>query len=199
MQSIPRDYVQLLEHQRKHKDAWKIFYPEAYEKIISPISKGIKISPYLVLAIMRAESFYNKDANSPVGAYGLMQLMPYTALKIANLLHDEEFDMLELGRPEVNISYGAYYLDRLIRYYSGNPYVAVAAYNAGPKAVSQWVTSCAQCEPDEFIESIPFRETRRYVREVMRNFVQYNRIYLERPEPLPLPPMPSRLPEEEIF
>lgn len=199
LQTIPRDYGLLLKHQQAHNNEWKLFYPVAYEKIVFPVAKGIKISPYLILAIMRGESFYKKDAQSPVGAYGLMQLMPYTAIKIANLLHDEEFNILELAQPEINISYGAYYLDRLVRYYSGNPYVAVAAYNAGPKAVSQWIGSCAQCEPDEFVESIPFRETRRYVREVMRNYVQYSRIYLNKSEPLPLPAMPARLPDDEIF
>lgn len=199
MRGVPSDYEQLLKHQKNHNSEWRLFYPVAYEKIVYPVAKGIKISPYLVLSIMRAESFYNRDAHSPVGAFGLMQLMPYTAIKIANLLHDEEFDMLELGQPEINISYGAYYLDRLVRYYSGNPYVAVAAYNAGPIAVGQWLASCSGCEPDEFVESIPYRETRRYVREVMRNYVQYSRIYLEKPEPLPLVKMPSQLPDEEIF
>jgi soluble lytic murein transglycosylase len=149
---------------------------------------------------MRAESSYNKEARSPVGAVGLMQLMPYTALKIATLLHDEDFDIREVTDPEINIGYGLYYLDRLLRYYSDNPFLAAAAYNAGPAAVNQWLGTCRDCRADEFVDSIPYYETRRYVREVIRNYEVYSRVYLGRPAMSVLPEMPKTLPEnEEIF
>lgn len=129
-----------------------------------------------------------------------MQLMPYTAMKIAQLINDQNFDATDLAKPEVNIGYGSYYLDKLLRYYGDNPFVAVAAYNGGPVAVNQWLGSCDGCAADEFVESIQYRETRRYVREVMRNYSQYIRIYTGQQALSELPPMPAQLPDgEEIF
>jgi soluble lytic murein transglycosylase-like protein len=160
----------------------------------------IRLSPFLILSVMRAESYYNKEARSGVGAQGLMQLMPYTALKVATLLHDERFDVRDLAEPEVNIAYGSYYLDKLLRYYDANPFLAVAAYNGGPQAVNSWLDSCKDCAADEFVDSIPYHETRGYVREVMRNYAQYVQIYTGHPAMQTLPGMPASLPEgEDIF
>jgi len=149
------------------------------------------------LSIMRNESFYNKEARSGVGAQGLMQLMPYTAMKIATLLHDEAFDIRDVCRPEVNIGYGIYYIDRLLRYYSDSPVLAAAAYNGGPVVVNQWLGTCGGCEVDEFVDSIPYLETRRYVREVMRTMDLYARIYTGKPGLPSLTPMPLTAPPGE--
>jgi soluble lytic murein transglycosylase len=100
----------------------------------------------------------------------------------------------------VNITYGSYYLDRLAKYYGSNFYVAAAAYNAGPVAVNHWLEACKGCEADEFADSIPYRETRRYVREVMRNFSQYTRLYDGKSALGAMPKLPTDLPDgEEIF
>jgi soluble lytic murein transglycosylase-like protein/outer membrane protein assembly factor BamD (BamD/ComL family) len=200
LKTLPTAWWDLVRHQQQYSDEWKVYFPIAYSSIVQPVAERIHIDPFLVLSIMRAESFYNREARSPVGAQGLMQLMPYTAVKIASALRDESFDVLDLGKPEVNIAYGAYYLDKLLRYYGRNPFLAVAAYNAGPIAVNQWLEACKDCDVDEFADSIPYRETRRYVREVMRNYAQYTRIYRGKPEIAELPPMPTELPDgEELY
>jgi soluble lytic murein transglycosylase len=116
------------------------------------------------------------------------------------LLHDDTFDVLDLTKPEINIGYGGYYLDKLLRYYGGNPYLAAAAYNGGPLNVNQWLEACGSCSSDEFVEAIPFRETRRYVRQVMTNLAQYGRIYAGKMTLPSLPRLPKHLPDgEEIF
>lgn len=197
---MPESYREFLEHQASNPDDWKVYYPYAFERYLNPVAKSLGIDPLLMLSIMRSESFYNREAKSPVGAMGLMQLMPYTALKIAMLLHDADFRLADLARPEVNISYGGFYLARLLNYYKGNPYVAVAAYNAGPVAVNTWLEACSDCTTDEFVETIPYRETRRYVREVMRTLAHYQRVYIGRSDSQNLPALPSGLSfDEEIF
>lgn len=200
LRTLPNNWWDYITHQTQHADEWKIYYPMAFNKIVTSVASKIRINPFLILSVIRTESFYNKDARSGVGAQGLMQLMPYTAMKIATLLNDQGFDALDLGKPEVNIGYGGYYLDKLLRYYGDNPFLAVAAYNGGPVAVNQWMDSCRDCAADEFVESIQYRETRRYVREVMRNYAQYIRIYTGGQALGELPRMPGDPPDgEEIF
>jgi soluble lytic murein transglycosylase-like protein len=197
LRNLPANWDELIASQMGHEDEWKVYYPLAYERIVVPMANHMQLSPFLVLSIMRSESLYNKEARSPVGATGLMQLMPYTALKIATLLHDEEFDIREVTEPEINIGYGLYYLDRLLRYYGDNPFLAAAAYNAGPHAVNQWLATCRDCSADEFVDSIPYFETRRYVREVIRSFDVYSRLYQKRAAMTALPDIPSQLRENE--
>lgn len=200
LRNLPASFKDYLIHQASNGDDWKIYYPMAFEAIVHPIAKNAEVDPFLILSIMRSESFYNKEARSPVGAQGLMQLMPYTAVKIASILKDNSFDVNDLTRPEINIGYGGYYLGKLLHYYGGNPYVAAAAYNAGPVAVNHWLQGCDKCATEEFVETIPYRETRRYVREVMKTYAHYRRVYLSQAILSPLPPLPVSLPEgEEIF
>jgi soluble lytic murein transglycosylase-like protein len=200
LKTMPTNWLDYMKHQADNSDEWKLYYPLAFEKIVAPVAAKIRINPFIILSVMRAESFYNREARSGVGAQGLMQLMPYTAVKIASLLQDDDFDVRDLADPETNIGYGSYYLDKLLRYYEGNPFVAVAAYNGGPMVVNQWLDSCKDCAADEFVDSIPYRETRRYVREVMRNYAQYAHIYAGKAPFKELPALPSELPDgEEIF
>ena len=126
---------------------------------------------------MRAESFYNPKARSPVGAQGLMQIMPYTGVKISRELGDYRFRLEELYNPKVSLVYGSYYLGRLMEYFSGHPVLVLAAYNAGPSRAKEWLERCAGCEVDEFIETISFRETRSYVKKILRYYSNYKRIY----------------------
>ncbi len=177
LRSIPENWLGYQSHIRDNGNHWKVYYPKAYDNVVGPVSEVFNRSRFLILSIMRAESFYNNEARSPVGAIGLMQMMPYTAIKIANLVKDFDFQMSELSRPEVSIGYGAYYIDKLQRYYQENPILAVAAYNAGPKAVNQWIETCRQCTMDEFVESIPYKETRNYVKKVISYFFNYFRVY----------------------
>ncbi len=200
LREMPGNWRELQVHQERFSDVWKVYYPLAFEKIVRSVADRTRVDPLLILSVMRAESFYNKDARSGVGASGLMQIMPYTALKIANILGDHEFEVPDLATPETSISYGGYYLDKLVRYYDGNFFLAVASYNAGPMVVNQWIDSCVGCDTSEFVDAIPFRETRRYVREVIRNYAQYLRIYNGKTTISDIPPMPNELPDgEELF
>ena len=200
LRSAPKDWWSIKEHQRKHTAEWKLYYPMAYDKIVNQVTKQVDTNRFFVLSIMRAESRYKKDAKSWVGARGLMQIMPYTGIKIARLLKTDDFEVADLSNPETNVSYGAYYLDRLLNYYGGNKFVAAAAYNAGPWAVGKWLERCKGCTTDEFVETISYRETRRYVKKVMNYFAQYQRIYEGKSTLRGLPNLPLQLPEGvEIF
>lgn len=196
---VPKGWRDYVTHQQQHPDDWKVYFPIAFADTVDSVAAKVGIDRFLVLSIMRAESFYNKEARSAVGATGLMQLMPYTALKLASLVRDQDFAIMDLGEPEVNIGYGGFYLNKLLKYYGGNPYLAAAAYNGGPLNVNHWLESCKGCDTDEFVESIPFRETRRYVRQVMTNMAQYARIYDGKPALATLPKLPTALPGGEIF
>jgi soluble lytic murein transglycosylase-like protein len=136
-------------------------------------ARRFNVDPGLVLAVIHAESRFQADATSLVGARGLMQLMPYTAVRVAKILADHDFSLSKMTDPETNIAYGVYYLKLLLDHYDGSFGLAVAAYNAGPSAVSVWQRSCVGCRLDEFIESITYRETRKYVREVLGTYSRY--------------------------
>lgn len=154
-------------------------YPRSFSEIVDPLAESLNIDKYLTYSMMRQESRFNPDAVSYVGALGLMQIMPYTGLRIAKELDDFQFHYDRLKDPLVNVSYGQYYIKRLLDYYEDNTFMAVAAYNAGPTAVNRWLSACQACEIDEFIESIPYRETRRYVKKVFKNYAVYKGFYEE--------------------
>jgi soluble lytic murein transglycosylase len=154
---------------------WSVAYPTGYLSTIRAHA-GSQVDPYLVAAIIREESQYDARAVSRVGAVGLMQVMPATAQAVArrqglpDVIRDELFDQ------ETNIRFGIGYLKQLLQQFSGNVMHAVAAYNAGPPAVSAWVTKNGDKEPDEFVELIPYQETRQYVKRVLRSYREYHRL-----------------------
>jgi soluble lytic murein transglycosylase len=128
-----------------------------------------------------------------------MQMMPFTAIRVARLMNDHTFELGRLHLPELNIGYGAYYLSKLVEYYDGNMLLAVAAYNAGPTHVDRWLGAYSNLQTDEFVESISFRETRRYVKSVLRNFNQYRNIYAEKQALVSLPVIPKKRNDMELF
>lgn len=195
----PNNWWALTEHQQQFGGEWKVYFPLAFDEITSKVVAPAKVDKFLVLSIMRAESRYNMEAKSPVGARGLMQLMPSTAMKIADLIRDYDFELVDLTKPQVNISYGAFYLGKLLNYYGNNVFLTIAAYNAGPIAVNRWLSSCQKCDVDEFVDSIPFRETRRYVKEVSRYLANYEQIYQRKSGLLEMKALPKELPSEEMF
>lgn len=200
LRSRPRSWWGLTDHQKQHNNDWRTYFPFAYERTVKKSAQKIGVNPFLVLSLMRAESHYNADAKSPVGALGLMQIMPYTGVRIAQLIEDRNFEVSELKRPERNIPYGTYYIKRLVSYFGGNPVLAIASYNAGPIAVRNWLEASKGQQIDEFIESIPFLETRRYVKSVLRNYTYYLRIHDGNGELPKIPELPLQLPDgEEIF
>jgi hypothetical protein len=149
-----------------------IFFPRQYESLISAYSKEQEVDPGLVLALIREESFFRSDAKSPAKAYGLMQLLHGTAREIAGD-SDLKVKAMDLIDPEINIRLGLSYLKSLLDKYDGRLYLALAAYNAGPHRVDQWLLDFPAADEDEFIEMIPFTETRTYVKNILRNYFFY--------------------------
>jgi soluble lytic murein transglycosylase len=199
LRTIPSSAAHLEDHMAKHSNDWKLLYPFAYRDIVETTGSAAAIDPFMVLGVMRAESVYDADARSIVGARGLMQIMPFTAVRIARLMNDQRFDLTSLHRPEINIGYGAYYLRKLVDYYKGNSLLAVAAYNGGPVSVDRWVQAYGSLEADEFVETIPFRETRRYVKSVFKNFNQYKFVWQQSKALVALPKVPEQVSGTEIF
>lgn len=156
---------------------FRMSYPMAFRKALLRVSKEYQIPPMLVLGVIRQESAFMTKARSWASAQGLMQIIPTTGSKIAEAMKMEDYNYGILRVPEVNIRFGAWYLKELLRKFHGHPILAVASYNAGPQAVSRWVKLRAGVATDEFVEEIPYRETRHYVKTVLSNFAIYTEIY----------------------
>lgn len=128
--------------------------------------------PYLVAAIMREESSFNPAAISPAGAMGLMQIMPETGEYLAKKYKKRSFETEHLLDPDISIHLGGLYLGQLNRRFKGDIVYTIASYNAGPTAVSRWAKK-NRLEKDEFIENMPYDETRTYTKRVLRSYSQY--------------------------
>jgi soluble lytic murein transglycosylase len=155
---------------------WTVAYPTGLLPTIT--AQGITaVDPYLAAAIIREESQYDEKAVSMVGAVGLMQLMPVTANAVAQRYGFPAVGREELFDQETNIRLGVRYLGQLLEQYGGNLAYAVAAYNAGPIAVNSWIAVHRGREQDEFVELIPYQETRLYVKRVLRSYGEYRRLH----------------------
>ena len=161
------------------KDLWSDAYPMAYQPLVQKFAKQFTVNPEWTWAIMRTESLYKADVISPVGAKGLMQLMDYTARNLSRLGGVKPDEPLELLKPEVNIRLGSQYLARLGIKFKGQLPLVAAAYNAGPHRVEGWLVNFGHLETDEFVEHIPFLETRNYVKKVIRAHTFYRRLYAQ--------------------
>ena len=162
--------------------AWKALYPAAYWEVVSRESVKNRLDPFLTLSLIRQESMFDHRAVSPASARGLMQLMPATAKTTSDSMSKDakdaqRFDEDSLFDPETNIRLGAAHFASLAGKYEGNVIRSIAAYNAGAIAVDKWMGRFGQVEDDEFVERIPYSETRGYVKKVLRNAALYRRIY----------------------
>ncbi|MGH1469927.1 MAG: transglycosylase SLT domain-containing protein [Cellvibrionaceae bacterium] len=159
--------------QARHWDDLQLRFPLAYEQEMRVAAKKTKIDPTLLFAIARQESAFAADARSPAGAMGLMQLMPATAKQTAKKI-GVRHTTRDLVKPSHNINLGSRYLDELLQQFNGNRILAAAAYNAGPSRVKRWLKNSGPEMPyDVWIETIPFRETRGYVQNVLSFSVIY--------------------------
>ncbi|HZO14919.1 MAG TPA: transglycosylase SLT domain-containing protein, partial [Polyangiaceae bacterium] len=149
---------------------WSCVYPGPYSELVSEEEKRYQLPSGLVYAVMRRESAFKPAALSPVGARGLMQLMPETARRAAAELAIDT-DLREIERPDLNLRLGAYYLGKLMKSFSGSLPLAVAAYNAGPHAVGRWVNG--DRDSDLWVARIPYDETRHYVARVLGDLARY--------------------------
>ncbi|MBS0556197.1 MAG: transglycosylase SLT domain-containing protein [Proteobacteria bacterium] len=132
------------------------------------------IDPAWAYAIIRAESAWTADARSGADAYGLMQLLPGTARHLAKQMGIAFSGASALFDPDLNIRLGTQYLDNMAVRYDGSPWLATAAYNAGSNPVGRWINARDSLDPDFFIETIPYKETREYVARVLAFAVIYD-------------------------
>ncbi len=160
-------------------------YPLAYWEKIHKLAEERELDPYLVLALIRQESLFDPKALSPASAFGLMQLLPSTAARTAKQMGLASPQPEKLFDPDLNLMLGTRHLKDLLERYSNNPVKAIAAYNAGENAVARWENQISAHDEDEFIESIPYAETRLYVKLVLRNHLNYRRIYSSQPRSEP--------------
>ena len=174
-----RPYIQSLKSDNGYvadNRLWPLIYPAGYSDLITKYAVRNNLDPFLVYAIIREESWFNKEAVSPAGALGLMQLMPGTAKRVAKESYAGRESLFD---PEVNIELGTRFFSERLSQFDGNIFLAIASYNAGPEAVEKWMNELDGVELDEFIEDIPYKETREYVKKVFRSYMEYNRLYKE--------------------
>ncbi len=149
-------------------------YPLGFLETVEKYAGIYNVEESLILALTREESLFDVNAISIVGAKGLMQLMDKTKSNLAK----------EIGKPtninsfnyENNIELGTYYLSKLLKKFDGNYFLAISAYNAGPHNVEKWLKRFQGLDDDEFVESIPFKETHGYVKRVMRSITKYKNL-----------------------
>ncbi len=153
---------------------WNLSYPIPYREPVTEQAQRNGISQSLVYAVIRAESSFSPSVLSPVGAVGLMQLMPATARQLSG---KGSFNPADLTLPGFNISCGTRHLKDLLKQHNNNLVLAVAAYNAGSTPVNKWWKRFGALREDEFIENIPYGETREYVKRVLAGDKLYGRLY----------------------
>ena len=156
---------------------WEILFPLAYWDTIRAEGAKRGHDPYLLASIIRQESGFEPSTVSNAGAVGLMQIMPGEASRIGTAGGIGEVTREDLFVPEKNVAVGAAELTQKLALMNGNQTLAIAAYNAGEEAVRRWAARTSPEEIDVFIESIPYAETRLYVKTVTRNRNEYRRIY----------------------
>ncbi|MDA8412671.1 MAG: transglycosylase SLT domain-containing protein [Desulfobacteraceae bacterium] len=154
---------------------WVAGYPLVYSDQVGRESAVNGLSEGLIYALIRAESRFTPAVKSPVGAIGLMQLMPATAK--ATSREKGAFNPQRLTVPDYNIKLGTRHLSGLIKNYDGDVIYSIAAYNAGSNAVNRWRRNTKGLKMDEFIESIPYNETRNYVKKVFASAATYRQLY----------------------
>ncbi len=164
-------------------------YPFPFREAIVRHALGRGVEPTLVAAIIRQESVFDPTAGSRAGARGLMQIMPRTGRIICRWLNIRGYRAYYLKRPDFNLRLGTEYLRAMLEAHGDSLARALAAYNAGPSVVATWLATMGDLEDDAFVEEIPYRETRNYVRAVIRNFAGYLAAY--GPSLPPEPPVES--------
>ncbi|HPQ68976.1 MAG TPA: transglycosylase SLT domain-containing protein [bacterium] len=167
-----------------HRDSlldtyYPLYLPLGYAENVERYAKQFRLPPALVYAIILNESNYRPTVESPAYAVGLMQVMPQTGQEIAAAL-GEDYHEDSLYDPETNVRYGCWYLRHLLDTLGDDPAYAVAAYNAGPKAVAKWLRNKQKIEQAYFIAEIPYLETNRYVRRVITAMKKYETMLTHR-------------------
>ena len=156
---------------------WHGLFPRPYWDALRHYSDENGLDPYLVASLIRQESEFNPGAISHSNAYGLMQLLPKTGKGEAKAEGLHHFNTDLLLDPTTNIELGTHYFRQMVNHFGGQIEYALAAYNAGADRVEDWRASGSYRDVEEFVESIPFTETREYVQAIVRNAEVYKRVY----------------------
>jgi len=156
---------------------WQGLFPRPYWDPLRRYSEENGLDPYLVASLIRQESEFNPSAISHANAYGLMQLLPKTGKGEARKEGLHHYNTDSLLDPTTNIELGTHYFRQMIDHFGGQVEYALAAYNAGEDRVEDWRTSGNFRDVEEFVESIPFTETREYVEAILRNAEVYKKVY----------------------
>ena len=156
---------------------WEILFPTPYWSSIRQYSADNGLDPYLVASLIRQESEFNAGAVSKANAYGLMQLLPSVGQQVGRELKMRRVNTAALVNPEINLKLGTRYFAQLLSSYNGQVEYALAAYNGGANRVDDWRAAGNFRDVPEFVESIPFTETREYVQAIMRNAKIYQMLY----------------------
>ncbi len=156
---------------------WETLFPRPWWSDLRADASVEGLDPYLVASLIRQESEFNPSAVSGKDAYGLMQLLPSAGKSMARDLRIRRWSESSLTNPQMNIRLGTHYFRKLIDKYNGQVEYALAAYNAGENRVEDWRSAGQYRDIYEFVESIPFTETREYVEAIQRNAMIYSQLY----------------------
>ena len=159
------------------KTYWELLFPRPYWSSLVQNSRANGLDPYLVASLIRQESEFNAGAVSRANAYGLMQLLPSVGKAIAKRHGVRRFSTNDLLNPATNLELGTINLKQVLDRFGGQPQYALAAYNAGDVPIRQWLSSNDYKDVAEFVESIPYTETREYVQAILRNREMYRALY----------------------
>jgi soluble lytic murein transglycosylase len=156
---------------------WEALFPKAYWNDLRRSAEANGLDPYLVASLIRQESEFNPNAVSRANAVGLMQLLPKTGRLVAKEAKLKRYSPSQLYTPAVNLQLGTRYFRGMVDKFGGSFEYALAAYNAGSDRVEEWLAQGKYRDPQEFVESIPFTETREYVQAILRNASVYKQLY----------------------
>jgi soluble lytic murein transglycosylase len=176
MKSLSSDYLNLPLTGAPEK-YWQLLFPLPYREDLMANARAKDLDPYVVAGLIRQESEFDPQALSRANAYGLTQVRPGTGRQFARRAGVVNFTNRALFQPSINLKIGTTVLRSMLDQNSGSLEQTLAAYNAGPNRLAEWLTWRTYREPAEFVESIPFTETREYVQAVLRNADIYRRLY----------------------
>jgi soluble lytic murein transglycosylase len=176
MKSFNSDYFALSSDEAP-RSFWEPLFPLPYRGDLVRFSSANALDPSIVAGLIRQESEFNPEALSRVKAMGLTQVMPATGRELARRSGIKPFSTRMLYQPAVNLQLGTRMLRSMLDQWNGKWELALASYNAGKSRVDKWITWGEYREPSEFVETIPFTETRDYVQAVLRNAAMYRRLY----------------------
>jgi len=158
-------------------DIKKARFPIKYEETVVKYAEQYELDPFMVYSIIKVESSFDENAESTKGARGLMQITPTTGEWIAEKLKIEEFHSDDLFTPEINIMLGTWYFRYLTDKFNNDIELAIAAYNAGPGSVQNWLNDKKISETGEELNRIPYKETENYVKKFNNAYEQYKELY----------------------